>query len=756
LNFCDLMGNEQFAFNASVFILLLGAAVLIWYIKKILPIYFNIRRMVTKLKEADGEKGFRANYDKLNKIFLDNEVLGHSWYEFSEGLLIGEKKIKNTKRSIEYFSRDTLIYGHLNLPFYQSMPNILTGLGILGTFGGLLCGVSQVDIKEINSIELLLHGASFSFYTSIAGLIASILFTLCKKSSLFLIDFQIQQWVEMLDQRLEWLSLEKIAYLSLKNQKQQVHIFENLADRLGAKLNDSLENILKTEIDLLTQIKNNTEPAYWESIDNRLHKIDTHSISMIDKIVQHLDDIKTEMGDQLINNNKTIVESIKHIAQGFDEFKDTMVQENTNSVVEALEVVIKDFNQKVNEQFGKNFIEYNEAVHNLLEWQGIHKDHVDKMHVFITDYLDNVKSTSQMIETAQKTLEAMNLQLTDMVGNVSDLSMSSRDIDHTLIALNKQNVKMEAFIQSIKEMGDSARESIPEIGKNIDKCANDMSKSAEHFKTQISNLTSGLSEVQDKFSANASKMSEKIELMMNGVSSEITSNANVIANATGKAATQIQAASEEHTKQIDSTTKQINSTLASLLADSFKSLSNNLSKISQVFISELSEEMSGIQKHFSSHTSEMSENIESMTKKVNDQITTNSDAISQNTEKATAYMERISEEHSKQIDKTTEQIESGLETLLNESLKSLAGSLIALSNKFVEDYSPLTDKLQSVVRIAASIDDITKIKRSHIIDKLNDEGKKTFTKETSVDKTTNKQSLEMKKRKSPEPPIKTN
>lgn len=611
MNFYHLIGNEKFAFNASVFILALGAVTLIHYLCKIFPIYFNIRLMVNRLQKTDGEKGFRVKYDKLNKIFLNNDIIGHSWYEFSECLLQRETKIQNTKKAIEYFSRETLIYGHLNLPFYQSMPNVLTGLGILGTFLGLLCGVSQVDIQKINSIELLLHGASFSFYTSIAGLIASIIFTLCKKASLFLIDSQIQQWVEMLDQRLEWLSPEKIAFITLERQERQIQIFENMADKLGVKISSSFEDITRTEIEILTKIKENTAVSHWKSIEKRLEIMDTHAVSGNDKIAELLGDIKVEIGDQLSSNNQIIVETIQHIAEEFDKFKNKVVRENINSVVEALEVVIKDFNQQVNEQFGENFKEYNEAIRNLLEWQKGHKNHLDQMHEFIDGYLDNIKISTEKFDMASRILESMNMKVTEIVQNLSRLTITTQAIEITMTALDTQTAQMEAFLKSIKEMGDRAGKSIPEIGRKIDQCADDMSESAKQFHAQITSLTSGLSDVHERFSTSASDMTDVMEEMLNGVNSKITSNSEIMTRATEKAATQ---------------------------------------------------------------------------------------------------MERVSVEHSKQVDKTTEQIETGLETLLNESLKSLANCLVALSAKFVEDYTPLTDKLQNVVQIAESIDEVRKKK----------------------------------------------
>ncbi len=59
---------------------------------------------------------------------------------------------------------------------------ILTALGLLGTFLGLVTGISTVEFSSaeatMESIENLLHGISTAFYTSIVGVILSILFNI--------------------------------------------------------------------------------------------------------------------------------------------------------------------------------------------------------------------------------------------------------------------------------------------------------------------------------------------------------------------------------------------------------------------------------------------------------------------------------------------------------------------------------------------------------------------------------------------------
>lgn len=64
----------------------------------------------------------------------------------------------------------------------QQIPGTLTGLGILGTFLGLILGIQNIRFDDastaIASIESLLNGVGAAFYTSIVGVILSILFNI--------------------------------------------------------------------------------------------------------------------------------------------------------------------------------------------------------------------------------------------------------------------------------------------------------------------------------------------------------------------------------------------------------------------------------------------------------------------------------------------------------------------------------------------------------------------------------------------------
>lgn len=84
----------------------------------------------------------------------------------------------------EYISEDILSLRTWQ-GFVLQIPGTLTGLGILGTFIGLITGISSIGFSSveaaIESITSLLGGIETAFYTSISGVIFSIVFNILNR-----------------------------------------------------------------------------------------------------------------------------------------------------------------------------------------------------------------------------------------------------------------------------------------------------------------------------------------------------------------------------------------------------------------------------------------------------------------------------------------------------------------------------------------------------------------------------------------------
>ena len=79
------------------------------------------------------------------------------------------------------------------------------------------------------------------------------------------------------------------------------------------------------------------------------------------------------------------------------------------------------------------------------------------------------------------------------------------------------------------------------------------------------------------------------------------------------------------------------------------------------------------------------------------------DNIDATMERTSSHITRLLEENGKTISKSVEKLDATLEEELKKSITSLGRQLASLSEKFVSDYSPLTEKLQRLVETSKRI-----------------------------------------------------
>lgn len=109
---------------------------------------------------------------KLDKIF--SEYCVKVQYQRQSGQIMGDIEDALNEDVLDLLTWHGVV---------RLVPGTLTGLGILGTFTGLLIGIRDIGFGNVgeamSSVESLLAGINTAFYTSIAGVILSVLFNFC-------------------------------------------------------------------------------------------------------------------------------------------------------------------------------------------------------------------------------------------------------------------------------------------------------------------------------------------------------------------------------------------------------------------------------------------------------------------------------------------------------------------------------------------------------------------------------------------------
>ena len=124
-------------------------------------------------------------------------ALSHLWSEYAKTLHPqredgedGQSRIvrwRATSLADTFFSEQSVVDTRLKTEYYKHLPGILTGLGIIGTFTGLIIGLGRFKVpKDLTLVQeqlgQLIDSVGHAFYVSAAAIALAMLFTWIEKS----------------------------------------------------------------------------------------------------------------------------------------------------------------------------------------------------------------------------------------------------------------------------------------------------------------------------------------------------------------------------------------------------------------------------------------------------------------------------------------------------------------------------------------------------------------------------------------------
>jgi|GEM_PF-2740285 len=251
-------------------IALCGIIVLVAFLFGIRLLYLT-RRLVIQLGDVNSElKQFKAiteydeagdiieqcwnnnpltiayqNRDKMHKKISATECLKTPWDAYQRSMQLpnehfqlneGEApSLRNTMQVKSIFNMEEIIERQINIRLFTSVPNMLTGLGLLFTFVGLVIGISgassglsSADAEAARqSLNPLLKGASIAFSTSIVGIICSMIFSIIEKNRFFKLENEVKQFSSYLATHIDFIDSDKLAAMQLTAIEAQTKALAN-------------------------------------------------------------------------------------------------------------------------------------------------------------------------------------------------------------------------------------------------------------------------------------------------------------------------------------------------------------------------------------------------------------------------------------------------------------------------------------------------------------------------------------------------
>lgn len=390
----------------------------------------------------------------------------------------------------------------------NELSGIVTTFGILGTFVGIFIGLITFEVNDIyGSVPQLLEGLKTAFLTSISGMFAGIIVKI--KPSFYgikVIQEDDSSEVEIMVKTLKEINETQIE--ASKRENEQLRRIERALCGEG-------------DTTLLTQI-------------------------------QKLRTIISDKQDDLIKE--------------FREFTKTMAENNSKALIDALTQVMRDFNTKINEQFGENFKQLNQAVERILIWQENYKEQIELM-------LEQLDMSVDIIDKAEQSI-------TSMKTDFSSIAATSEDLKKLIMLFSSE-------IETIKGISESARNAFPIIEDNITKLTKGFADKVNLTTEELNNITKRQREStnqQIQFVNETHKnLTENMTKIMQSMNSQIDSFMKQNADRIAKQVSELdQALQEELTKSLNSLASQLGS-LSSKFAQDYTPITNKLKEIIQSF-----------------------------------------------------------------------------------------------------------------------------------------------------------------------------
>ncbi len=374
--------------------------------------------------EAQGTQGNEAYLSLMESMHFTYPETEGDWMRLQESW----KSSDGMDCDVEDYIFESELLESCNYNVCTQVAGILTALGILGTFLGLVLGLRSFDFSNADqmtsSVEALVGGLNVAFYTSIYGVTLSILYNIIFRRITTGLTQELNHFYDAFNSALEPVSqkamVERMDSRQAENNALMQDIKALLDERLGERLGHQMAETLTPVFDRIIQSLDSMMLDFHKEQANSLEKIVD---AFVDRMGGALNSHVKALGesvDELSQAQKTMsVELQRLIKQIVKTSKDTsQINEHAGIILEQLSGYIPLLTQ-ISQDSAKvieNMVKWSEDIQKMTDTQHLA---MEKMTVEQNDLLKvmaehegNLDQTCEEISANQQQLSESLVQFT--------------------------------------------------------------------------------------------------------------------------------------------------------------------------------------------------------------------------------------------------------------------------------------------------------------------------------------------------------
>lgn len=505
---------------------------------------------------------------QLKEKFESNTALKDAWREFEDSLIEGKRPgnqddenqevVYKTDEASLFFSEERLLDQHLNLRFWNSVPALLVGLGILGTFVGMVWGLmpfSDVDFTNTNqireAIKELLSGVSTAFVTSVWGMLASFLFNGLEKRGIGRVSRAIADLQRALDRIFTLTRAEEIAMRQQDELAQQTAALKSFSTDLADRIKIAMDNIMSERLEnlhqSLTQLHDQNAEGRREIIQELHNAPEAFSNAMVEQLAPSLDKLNETVEELREQKEESSTDAIRQLVEEFqrslsgtataqmEELAKTVgnASQSLMSLPSQMEQMIAGVQEQVDQTrslLAATSEEQTEQMKSRLDGMlNAFQSAIDTQQASLSETTDSVHDGLRQVaadirdlleSTVNRADEQMEQRMADMeaVSNqsIQTLQTTIAELGQSITSTASQTASdSEALTNRMRELLESvANRTDEQLGQRMAAIETVSNQSIQAFQTMIDTQQSGLAETTDRVNQEMTQIASDIRNLL--------------------------------------------------------------------------------------------------------------------------------------------------------------------------------------------------------------------------------------------------
>lgn len=421
-------------------------------------------------------------------------------------------------------------YTHRRL--VEMVPDILTSLGILGTFVGLVLGLRGFNPTSYEamsgSVETLIKGIKVAFVTSIYGLSLSLAFSYWLRGTLTSVSESLDRFLDAYYTTVVPPTDATAMNHIIANQNSQTKLMQQMQKDLAKEVAQSLSVSIQPTVEHLDQTMDNftdvvtlNQEKLMENIAERVAR------TMKQEFFSEFIEMRRVMGE----TNKTQREHLQFIREAENKFQtDVLAGENRMSqAMEASSDVVMRALEAMNqqEQMVAGFVgDMQAAMNGIAQTSDLslrmtqQMDHLINMNDDVADKMMEVAKLNEQYTKSLASVQAANSDLSEGLSVMNDANIRMTDQiskmnSVTVEALDKGSRMQAEYNNSASEYLTAIRESQTQLSEQMQTQQQNLREFTDYM-TQVLSRMSKLTEITSQAAMNLTERADKIKSLENG------------------------------------------------------------------------------------------------------------------------------------------------------------------------------------------------------------------------------------------------